>query len=148
MLPIMAYHLPLATPFGYVCTSGMTYVLERDSEGNILKLSTADISFIRRGRLPKEFDLSLPFPGAPDLAIEVTAPDDGAAAILAKVRDYQNAGTEQVWVLYSRQEEVFQYVHDEISIHIYKGTDTIQAESLSPGLTIAVQDVFVMPAIE
>src|SRR5438105_13544496 len=76
---------------GYVCMDSLIFVLLRNPEGKIIKSRIPDTSFVRKGRLPKDFDLSRPFPGAPDLAIEVMSPDDSAEDLLAKIRDYQNA---------------------------------------------------------
>jgi len=133
---------------GYVCGDSLVYILEQDEEQGLRQVRIPDASFIRKGRLPKDFNLSDPFPGAPDLAIEVMSPDDSATDVLAKIRTYFGAGTEQVWVLYPEQQEVHQYIHHETQVRIYTGSDAIDANALFPGLTLIAQDLFILPDTE
>ncbi len=60
----------------------------------------ADVSFIRKdripgGRLPKEW---AKFP--PDLAVEVVSPNDSAEEVEEKLSDYRKASVPLVWVIY------------------------------------------------
>jgi Uma2 family endonuclease len=139
-----------ATPqkLGYVCTDNLIYILHVDPETGIRKTRIPDASFIRKGRLPKDFDLGLPFPGAPDLAVEVMSPDDSAPELLAKIRHYFAYGTEQVWVLYPDQRELHQHIRGVNQIRIYGENDTLRAESLFPGLEIKIKDLFALPDVE
>ena len=52
-----------AKQLGYVLTDGLTYILSMKGEG-IELARLPDLSFIRKARIPKDFDARLPFPGA------------------------------------------------------------------------------------
>lgn len=132
---------------GYVCTDSLIYVLHTDSDGVCLT-RVPDASFIRKGRFPKGFDLARPFPGAPDLAVEVMSPEDTAAALLRRIRDYHTYGTAQVWVVYPEQREVHQYIKGEKNARLYTDADTLDAAPLLEGLHIALTDVFHLPPVE
>lgn len=129
---------------GEVRMDSLIFVLHIDPEGGIRKTRIPDVSFVRRGRLPKDFDRSRPFPGAPDLAVEVVSPDEGADELLAKIRDYFAYGTDEVWVLYSEQQELHQYIRGDKGIHIFTAEDNFTSV-LFPNLTIKVADLFLIP---
>lgn len=87
---------------GIVFSYGLAYVL--NGSGNIVRAArTPNVSFVRRERLPKNYDLRRPFPGAPDLAVEVVSPNEDPEEMLGKVNDYLRYGSEQVWVIYPEQ---------------------------------------------
>ena len=102
-----------------------------------------DTTFIRNERLPA--DLSHAFDGAPDLAVEVISPGNAAADMLAKVRDYLNHGSEEVWLLYPKLKELHRYRRDEVgTVRVYTKSDVIDAAPLFPGLTLAIADLFTL----
>jgi Uma2 family endonuclease len=130
---------------GLVFFDGLIYLLHKE-EGGIKGARVPDVSFIRKADIPADWDIEKPFPGAPTLAIEIMSPHDDPEDILERVRDYQRAGTEEVWVVYPRHKEIHQYqlAHPE-RVQVYRERDVIHMEHLLPGLTIAVADCFVMP---
>src|SRR5262245_59520642 len=130
---------------GYVFTDNLIYVLHEVPETGVRNTRVPDGSFVRKGRFPKDFDLSLPFPGAPDLAIEVMSPNDTADELMDRIKDCFKYGTEQVWVMYPKQRELHQHVRGETVIHVYGAEDTITAESLLPGFTLVVGELFTVP---
>ena len=136
-----------ANKLGEVRMDSLIFVLHADPEAGIRKTRIPDVSFVRKGRLPKDFDRSRPFPGAPDLAVEVLSPDEGADELLAKIRDYFAYGTDEVWVLYSDQQELHQHIRGEKGIHIFTAEDNITSV-LFPGLTIKITDLFLIPEAE
>jgi Uma2 family endonuclease len=127
---------------GSVHMDSLIYVLQERSETGIRKTRVPDTSFIRKGRLPRDFDRSRPFPGAPDLAVEVVSPDEGADELMAKMKDYFEAGTEQVWVLFPEYNQLYQYIGEPSNVTGYTDRDTLDAGALFPGLTIAVSELF------
>ena len=134
---------------GYIHPDNLIYVLARNEEGGVQVVRVPDISFIRRGRFPKNFDRKRGFPGAPDLAIEIVSPSESESKTLAKVRDYLRYGSEQVWVLFPDPKEVYQYRRDDPkNIRIYTGDDVIEAENLFPGLNLKTSDLFILPELE
>lgn len=140
---LFAFVTPLR--LGYVFTDNLIYVLEHNPKTGIRLTRVPDGSFVRKERLPEKYDLSLPFPGAPDLAIEVLSPDDTAAEVLKRIRDYFAHGTEQVWVVYPEQREVHQCKRGESGSRIYAGTDEIEAETVLPGFRLSLSEIFAIP---
>ncbi len=105
-----------------------------------------DLSFIRKENIPAKWDLSLPFPGIPDFAVEVMSPGDDAQDVQVKVRAYLDKGTEQVWVVYPLLHEVHQHRRDAKTIRIYRGDEQIDTESMFPGFILTMEMVFKLPA--
>lgn len=57
-----------------------------------------DIAFLAAARIPTGEALARAFDDAPDLAVEVTSPNDRDAVLARKIRQYLEAGTRRVWV--------------------------------------------------
>jgi len=133
---------------GLFRTDGITFVLHIFEKG-IRVTRIPDLCFIRRSRIPKDFDPDKPFMGAPDLAIEVVSPHQDIEELQARISDYLRYGTEQVWVVYPRVKSVHVYdSRDTHIIRIFNAADTLQAETFFPGLTINVADFFVSELAE
>jgi Uma2 family endonuclease len=143
---LRAYVLP--RKLGFVFGDNLIYVLHRDSESGVRRTRIPDASFVRKDRIPKDRDISLPFPGAPDLAVEVMSPDDTAIDLLSRVRDYFAYGSEQVWVLYPEQKELHQHIRGDSEIRIYTAADELDANPLIAGLKINVGELFAVPLLE
>src|SRR5262249_41139751 len=81
---------------GWAWPADQGYECFADAAGKVRK---ADVSFIRKERLPEGLtsagSLSIP----PDLAIEVVSPNDLAYDVAAKVEEYLNAGVPLIWVI-------------------------------------------------
>ena len=108
-----------------------------------------DVSFVRKGLLPKGWNIERPFPGAPTLAVEVVSPDDDAEDLLKRVRDYLRAGSEQVWIAYPSEREVHQHRRGADVVRVYtQGDDVIDTADLFPGLTLTVSAVFALPELK
>lgn len=132
-----------AHQLGFVAMDNLMYLLDK-VDNTITTARTPDVSFIRSGNIP-DFDFSKPFPGAPDLAIEIVLPNETADEIDGKVQDFFKAKTEQVWVIYPKTKKVYQYM-SPTQVMIYTADDTFSAESLFPDLHITVSDLFVLPS--
>lgn len=126
---------------GHVHMDSVTYILHEDSGISCARIP--DFAFLRSGRVSKKYDKSKPFPGAPDLAVEVVSPSDSASDIMAKVDDYLRYRTQQVWVVFPQLKQLHQYEQESNIVHIYNETDKLEVESLFPGLTISIADIFV-----
>jgi Uma2 family endonuclease len=143
-------HYPIKTfvdahDLGLVFMDGLLYLMYEDNR--YLRGSFApDISFIRRENTPASWNLSLPFPGVPDLAVEVISPSEGAEDIQTKVSTYLEKGTEQVWVVYPATRKVHQYRRDQNTVRIYSGSEQIDCESLFPGLVLTLDTIFKLPS--
>jgi Uma2 family endonuclease len=129
-----------AHSLGYVHGDGLKYILMADEYG-VQSSRTPDLAFIRRGRVPPDFDRTRPFPGAPDLAVEVASPGQTNTELLAKVADYLKAGTEEVWMIYPARAELHQYRRDEDVPRVYRDADSIDAGAFFPDVKFTVRDL-------
>jgi len=133
-----------ANKLGRVQTDGLTFILHvTDKRVRVSRIP--DFSFVRRGRIPKNFNWSRPFPGAPDLAVEVVSPTEKAEETMEKINDYLRYGSEQAWVVYPSSQEVHVFRRDDPkTVHICHSEDTIDTSALFPGLELKVQSLFVI----
>jgi Uma2 family endonuclease len=129
---------------GQVYGDGLSYQLSLVAD-TIRASRIPDVSFIRRERIPAQFDYDGGFPGAPDLAVEVISPSEQSVYILEKISDYLTAGTEQVWLLYPTQKVIQVYSRETPdTVKVYHADDTLEAPTLFPGLQIKVNELFVI----
>jgi Uma2 family endonuclease len=131
---------------GLVLPDQMTYLMNSPESG--LKDSfVPDVSYISHDNVPKDWDVEKPHPACPDLAIEIISPGNDAELIQEKVRIYLEKGTKQVWLIYPKTKEVHQYTSaTPEKSHIYRGAESIDAESLFPkiqGLNLSA--IFKLP---
>lgn len=122
---------------GIVLHDGVGFILRTDPP----RLRIPDVSFIywRRtpaGDLPEGF-----WPGAPDLAVEIVSPNDRAEDVHAKVRNYIDAGSEAVWVLWPREQSVTVHLPGEPTRELL-ATDLLDGGDLLPGFKVQVCDLF------
>lgn len=130
---------------GFVFYDGLIYLLDQNAQ-HLRGARVPDVSFVRKGLLPKGWNIKRPFPGAPTLAIEVVSPDDDAEDLLKRTRDYLRAGSEQVWIAYPSEREVHQHKQGADVVRVYaQDTDTIDVEGLFPGLTLTLGEIFALP---
>jgi Uma2 family endonuclease len=135
----------LAHETGAVFVDGLLYLMHSDRRG-LTGAYVPDVSFLRKESIPADWDISTPFPGAPDLAVEVMSPGDSATLALEKVRGYLQAGTEQVWVVYPQQRELHQYRRsDADTVRVYREGERIDAEAIFPGIELSADVVFKLP---
>lgn len=137
--------LASCTDLGILFVHGLLHLLDWVNDG-VKRARVPDVSYIRKENIPKNWQLEKPFPGVPDLAVEVMSPNDNANALLKRVRDYLDAGTEEVWVVYPDQKEVHQHQGRLPTVaNLYQNDDRIAAENLFPGLEIITASFFVLP---
>lgn len=90
-----------------------------------------DVAFVAHGgpeALSNDF-----CPSAPDLAVEVLAPDDRARQVLDKVGEYLEAGTRLVWVVdpEARSVAVFRSLSE---VETFRENDEVSGFDVLPGL--------------
>jgi Uma2 family endonuclease len=100
-----------------------------------------DLSFVRFGRFPNDKVPTGKIQIAPDLAIEVTSPNDTAEDLETKLDEYLRAGVRLVWVLYIPTRNVRAYRPDGMA-KLYRATDTLPGEDVLPGFAVPVADLF------
>jgi len=130
---------------GEVFSDGLTYMMFSNARG--LKDSfMPDVSLILKQNFLPMNDLSKPYPGVPDLAVEVVSPDDKPGKLARKVRVYLEKGTSQVWMVYPEVNEVHQYRRDTPdTARIYTGAQSVDVSPLLPGLMLPLESIFKLP---
>ena len=100
-----------------------------------------DVAFVRSDRLPPEATRD-GFPRlAPDLAVEVVSPGDGAAEVLDKVEMYLKAGVRLVWVVEPRARTVAIHTPDR-SVRLLTAGDELDGGEVLPDFRVAVAEPF------
>jgi len=125
---------------GYACADGLEYVLEL-VEGRVQQSRLPDASYLSQARVPNDFDWTRPFVGAPDLAVEVVSPGNTANDLIERTADYFAAGTQEVWIVYPTQQQVYQYRSDASVVRVYQADETLESAVL-PGLQATIADFF------
>jgi Uma2 family endonuclease len=97
-----------------------------------------DVAVIRKERLTPMTGKYYPL--APDLAVEVVSPGDTAGDIHEKVRDFLQAGTRLLWVVYPSSRTVV--VHTPAGAETLESSDTLDGGEVLPGLSLPVGRVF------
>ena len=132
---------------GLLFMDGLIYILATEGTG-LRTARVPDVSFVKKESIPENWELERPFPGAPTLAVEVISPDDEVEDILKKVREYLDAGTEQVLVIFPKQKEVHQYRRSVSEVATYKETGVLDLSNLIKGLTVDLAQVFAIPDLK
>lgn len=88
------------------------------------------------GDRARQIDLDvIPAPIAPDIALEILSPSEGAMDVRRKVRDYLASGTREVWLLDHANGELM--VHTPTGIRVLQGTDPL-VSPLLPEFSVTV----------
>jgi Uma2 family endonuclease len=101
-----------------------------------------DMAFIRRERVEEVGNVEGYWPGAPDLAVEVTSPSDTYTEVHEKVFDWLEAGTRMVIVVMPRRRAVAVY-RSLTDIVILTENDGLDGGEVVPGWTMPVRELFV-----
>jgi Uma2 family endonuclease len=136
----------VANGIGIVFMDGLIYLMHSEARG--LKDSfVPDVSFIRSENIPANWQIEKPFPGVPDLAVEVMSPEDKANEVEAKAQTYLQKGTQEVWIIYPDTQSVHQYRSSQPdTIRIYSGSKQIDTVALFPELQLSTDTIFNLPA--
>jgi Uma2 family endonuclease len=100
-----------------------------------------DASFVREGRIPDDRNLTDYFPGAPDLAVEVLSPSNGASTMAHKIIQYFAAGTQLVWVVNPKAKLVVVHAPDREPVTLHEG-DALDGEDVIPGFHYKIAQLF------
>jgi len=126
---------------GRIYMDGARYILAGTKKG-IQRAYLPDLSFLRAGRMPLDFDFNGDFEGAPDLAVEVASPGQTNKILLPRVTRYLQAGSDEVWLIYPWHKTLWQYRRDAEAPVLYHENDTVDVSVLFPDLTLPMQAIF------
>jgi Uma2 family endonuclease len=99
-----------------------------------------DVAFITAEHL-KRIDLDRsPVDGAPALAVEVISPSNTAQDMAKKTRQYLQAGSRCVWVVYPSLRLV--EIHLSSGMRQVREPELLQAEDLLPGFSLSLSYIF------
>ena len=100
-----------------------------------------DASFVRKERVAAIGITNEYFPEAPALVVEVISPGDTAEEVDDKMRRWFAAGAELGWVMYPKSKTVTVY-RGLANIRVLKADDMLDGDSVVPGFTCRVGDLF------
>ena len=108
--------------------------------GEIRRPLVPDVAYVSNERLAglEGFDLESP-PFAPDVAVEILAPDDHPTHIEHKIRVYLADGASLVIVVDPADRSV--RLHDAQSVHVLRGEDILTHPAL-PGFSLSLPEYF------
>ena len=105
-----------------------------------------DVGFFTAARAAQIVDPDRPIPFAPDLAVEVASPKQGAAEMAAKARLYLLGGTRLVWVVWLRTQTVDVWRAGDADADAPSATlgaaDALDGEDVVPGFAHPLADLF------
>lgn len=79
----------------------------------------------------------------PELAIEIISPTNRAGDVLAKVREYLQAGSRLVWVVYPIEAEIHVFSAEEPTIvRRLRIGDVLEGGTVVPGFRLPLADLF------
>jgi Uma2 family endonuclease len=106
-----------------------------------------DVGFIRRERIPPNFDYQHYFPVPPDAALEVMSPTDSYPEVVEKIETYLEAGVRLVWFAIPKRRVVMVYRPGQEPKTLTE-SDELDGEDVIPGFRMAVREVFADPLAE
>ena len=109
------------------------------------RVVSPDVSWIRDERLPADRDRRRFIPGPPDLAVEVTSPNDIDRDTEAKVVEYLRAGAGRVWLVRPNVGSVTVYRGDGSATVLRAHADILTSADAGfdiDGFALTLRDVF------
>ncbi len=111
----------------------------RMRDGNI---RVPDISFTRKSRLPGGRVPNAFGNVAPDLCVEMISPSEEPADMARKMREYFEAGAEQVWHIFPERQQIVVFTAPD-DTQTLNADDTLTAGDILPGFSCRVGDLFI-----
>lgn len=127
----------LSRNLGKVLNNDAGYILQRDPD----TARGPDVSFIRRDRVPVGGLPDGPFPGAPDIAIEVLSPNDRIGDIDEKIDMYLAAGCPLVVVLHPKRRTAELHRPGTVPV-IVREPEALDLSSVVDGFQCTLAEIF------
>ena len=122
---------------GRVFAAETGFILNR----NPLTVRAPDAAFIARERIGDSRPERGFWPVAPDLAVEVMSPNDSAEEIDLKIREYFDAVTRLIWVIYPSSRTIHVYTSPR-NVQVLAANDTLGGGELLPGFACEIAQIF------
>lgn len=100
-----------------------------------------DAAFVSQARAALQKRKQGFFEGAPDLAVEVTSPEDSIEEVEIKVLEYLQAGTRLVWVVNPRTKTMTVYRSLQ-NVRVLTIDDMLDGVDVLPGFAVRVAEIF------
>jgi Uma2 family endonuclease len=130
-----------ARGLGWVAGADASYQCYPDAPK---KVRRPDASFIRLERMPPGEEPEGHCRIAPDLAVEVTSPNDFFDEVEAKVVEYLGAGVRLVWIVHPPTRTVHIRRLDG-TVAMLREADELSGEDVVPGFRCRVGELFAVP---
>lgn len=127
-----------ASGYGLVFPADVGYVCFPEDPKKVRK---PDVSLIRSGRLPGNRIPDGHIALAPDLAVEVTSPNDTIAEVQTKVGEYLAAGVPLIWVITPEARTATMYRADG-SASLIQWNGVLRDDNVLPGFQCRLGDLF------
>jgi Uma2 family endonuclease len=128
------FNYPEVNPIGRVVVEARHRM--PDDDQNSYLPDVAFTSSERTGKLITEGAV----PQMPDLVIEIKSPNDVELKMRKKALYYLENGTQMVWLVFPRKQEI--EVHEAEGIKTLTIDDTLDGGSVLPGFTLALKSIF------
>ena len=112
------------------------FVLEVDPD----TVRAPDAAFVSTARIPSQ-DPEGYWTLAPDLVAEVLSPGESASEVMAKVRDYLEAGVRLVWVIDPRSKSVTEY-RSLKEVQVFTANESLSGQDVLPRFSLQVESLF------
>ncbi|MEP7341535.1 MAG: Uma2 family endonuclease [Acidobacteriota bacterium] len=103
-----------------------------------------DLAFISTLRIPLGGEPETKWPIPPDLAVEVTSPNDFYEKVYAKAMEYLAAGVKQVWLV-SPENQTITVFRSPTNIIAFPPESELVIEDLFPGFHCPLSEIFKTP---
>ena len=121
---------------GVVTGAETGFLIARDPD----TVRAPDVAFVRAERVPTNPTPGF-FQGPPDLAVEVLSPSDRASEVLAKMRDWLQAGCLAVWLVDPATKTV-SVCRDKTPMVTLGLSDDLTGDDVVPGFSFPVGQIF------
>lgn len=122
---------------GLTCAAETGFILSRQPD----TVRAPDVSFISRDRVPSQGVPEGYWDLAPDLAVEVVSPSDSASDVRVKIREFLEAGTHLVWVVYPRL-QVVEVHYPSGQVRVLGERDVLDGEDVVAGFSYSLAELF------
>ena len=122
---------------GKVLSNDAGYILERDPDST----RGPDVSFIRRDRVPAGGLPDGPFPGPPDLAVEVLSPHDRIGDVDDKIDMYLAAGCPLVVILHPKRRTATLH-RPNVDPHVVREPELLDLSGIVEGFRCTLAEIF------